>query len=333
MLWENGFISFDIMQCMMCGNGGIHFGPQVISVRQDIYRYLLFADTQISEFTQRQQPNTATHGPLDRYVKLRVVHAPGTFSLPQLAIDPNMHHGTCVMHVPWCMSGSITSGFLWNLWRGKRSRHSRRTRNPQFYVSGRRPMVLRRCMDNFAYLRKKTRGNKFIPCSQAICVLRSNVSAVLKVEFSFQSGIIHCIHTLVTRNSFRSYFGVRWISRRTGSLLWRHQWHPFLFIRHTDDVKCAMRVYPPGLLPNQKRQSTLRMGLFTILSSWLWRIVKSVHACDDKYSRVSKCLFYFVGSVSNLIYFVYILTFSLWLMHIYIYIYKRNFLSVPKLQR
>ena len=23
---------------------------------------------------------------------------------------PGMHHGTCVTHVPWCMSGSLTSG-------------------------------------------------------------------------------------------------------------------------------------------------------------------------------------------------------------------------------
>ena len=55
------------------------------------------------------------------------------------------HHGlavpTCVTHVPWCMSGSLTSGFLWSRWRGKRSRHSRRMRNLQFYVSGKRPMV------------------------------------------------------------------------------------------------------------------------------------------------------------------------------------------------
>ena len=26
----------------------------------------------------------------------------------QLGIDPGMHHGTCVSHVPWCMSGSLT---------------------------------------------------------------------------------------------------------------------------------------------------------------------------------------------------------------------------------
>ena len=78
-----------------------------------------------------------------RYVKLRVAHAPGmpgTFSLPPRVSDPGMHQGTCVTHVLWCMSGSLTSGYLWSRWRGKRSRHSRRMRNPQFYVSGKRPI-------------------------------------------------------------------------------------------------------------------------------------------------------------------------------------------------
>ena len=45
----------------------------------------------------------ADHGPLARYVKLRVAHAPGmpgTFSPPPRVIDPDMHHGTCVTHVP-----------------------------------------------------------------------------------------------------------------------------------------------------------------------------------------------------------------------------------------
>ena len=50
------------------------------------------------------------HGPLVRYVKLRVVHAPelpGTFSPPPRVSDPGMHHGTCETHVPWCMPGSL----------------------------------------------------------------------------------------------------------------------------------------------------------------------------------------------------------------------------------
>ena len=83
------------------------------------------------------------HGPLSRYVKLRVAHAPGmpgTFYPPPRVSDPDMHHGTCVTHVPWCMPGSLTRGFLWSRWRGKRSRHSRRMRNPQFCASGKRPM-------------------------------------------------------------------------------------------------------------------------------------------------------------------------------------------------
>ena len=58
------------------------------------------------------------HGPLTRYVKLRVAHAPGrpgTFSPPPtsrkpLVSDTGMHQGTCVTHVPWCILGSLTSG-------------------------------------------------------------------------------------------------------------------------------------------------------------------------------------------------------------------------------
>ena len=58
------------------------------------------------------------YGPLTRYVKLWVAHArgmPGTFSPPplqrkRLVNDPGMHHGTCVTHVPWCMTGSLTHG-------------------------------------------------------------------------------------------------------------------------------------------------------------------------------------------------------------------------------
>ena len=82
-----------------------------------------------------------SYRPLARYVILRVAHAPGmpgTFPPPPRVSDPDMHHGTCVRHVPWCMPGSLTSGFIWSRGRGIRSRHSRRMRNPQFYVPGKR---------------------------------------------------------------------------------------------------------------------------------------------------------------------------------------------------
>ena len=47
--------------------------------------------------------------------------------------DPGMHHGTCVTHVPWCMSGTRGDG-------EKCFQQFRRMRNPQFYTSGKRPM-------------------------------------------------------------------------------------------------------------------------------------------------------------------------------------------------
>ena len=84
---------------------------------------------------------TCLHGLLTKYPKLRVAHAPGmpgTFYRPPRVSDPNMDHCTCVTHVPWCVPGSLTSGFIWSRWRGK---HSRRMRNAWFCVSGKRPML------------------------------------------------------------------------------------------------------------------------------------------------------------------------------------------------
>ena len=103
----------------------------------------------VATYTLQHQPNKTgmssshqdtlsctTHGPLARYAKLWVAHAPdnaGNVSPPLRVSDLDMHQGTCVTHVPWCMPGSLTSGFLWSRWRGK---HSRRMRNTQLYVSG-----------------------------------------------------------------------------------------------------------------------------------------------------------------------------------------------------
>ena len=60
--------------------------------------------------------NNRSHGPLNRHEILPVAHAPGlpgTFSPPPtsrkpLVSDPGMHHGTCVTHVSWFVSGSLT---------------------------------------------------------------------------------------------------------------------------------------------------------------------------------------------------------------------------------
>ena len=70
------------------------------------------------------------NGPLVRYVKLWVAHAPGmprTFPRYRLQRKPLVSDSG--MHVGW--------------WWGKLSRHSQRMRNPQCYISGKRPMASR----------------------------------------------------------------------------------------------------------------------------------------------------------------------------------------------
>ena len=80
-----------------------------------------------------------------------------SFQRKKLVNDPGMHHGTCVSHVPWCMSGSLSPR-----WRGKRSRRPRRTQNPLFHVSDNCPFEMdllltnmRQLSLNHAYYKKK----------------------------------------------------------------------------------------------------------------------------------------------------------------------------------
>ena len=132
------------------------------------------------------------HRPLTRYAKLRVAHAPGrpgTFSPPSRVHDPDSHHGTCVTHVPWCMPGSLTSGFLWSGWRGKRSRHSRRMRNPQSYASGKRPItdVSRHWWINTAWIA--------IPMSNAN--QKVQVTPPHTAQANHQASLVELIHELM----------------------------------------------------------------------------------------------------------------------------------------
>ena len=49
-----------------------------------------------------------------------------------LVRDPGMHHGTCITHVPWCMSGSVA-----------RSGGENVPGNPKYCASGKRPMHMK----------------------------------------------------------------------------------------------------------------------------------------------------------------------------------------------
>ena len=90
------------------------------------------------------------HGPLTRYVTLRVAHAPGvsgTFSLAAAS------KGNRQLAIPACITARVSHTCRdacrdrLPRWRGKRSRHSWCMRNVQFYISGKRPMAWYRNME------------------------------------------------------------------------------------------------------------------------------------------------------------------------------------------
>ena len=79
-----------------------------LGIRQDVHACVFFSH---SDSGLRQD-----NGPLARYGKLRLLMRRECRKLlsrhwlqsKPLVSDPGMHHGTCVTHVPWCMSGSLT---------------------------------------------------------------------------------------------------------------------------------------------------------------------------------------------------------------------------------
>ena len=85
-------------------------------IEYEMKRYKYFNQTFVNYYGQIKQWASC------QIRKIAGAHAlgmPGTFSPSLQVSDPDMHHGTCVTHVPWCMPGSLTSSFLWNRRRGK----------------------------------------------------------------------------------------------------------------------------------------------------------------------------------------------------------------------
>ena len=111
-------------------------------LRENVFHFLQVSNDSVSDNFSAPK-GESWYGSLARYVKLRVAQAPGmpgTFSPPSRVkrsrrASRHVHDARAVMH-----AGSLTSGIFWSRWRGNRFRHYRRMRNPQFYVSGNRPM-------------------------------------------------------------------------------------------------------------------------------------------------------------------------------------------------
>ena len=55
------------------------------------------------------------HGPLAKNLNYGLcMHSQCGKRFPHYWVsDSHLHHGTCVTHVPWCILGSLSSGFLW----------------------------------------------------------------------------------------------------------------------------------------------------------------------------------------------------------------------------
>ena len=83
-----------------------------------IQTVFFIAHVVLSLFWKKEYSRVFHHGPFIRYVKVRVAHAPERrerfpchrLQRKPLVSDPVMHHGTCVTHVPRCMSRSLTGG-------------------------------------------------------------------------------------------------------------------------------------------------------------------------------------------------------------------------------
>ena len=122
---QTNFILDSFWYCLMCYSALF----RIISIKSWMFRkrfHILATSccTQISWWSRHCMPcgtcwksfqnKIYFHGPLTRYVKLRVAHVPGmpgTFSPPLRVSDPDMHHGT---YVPSCMPGSLINSFLWS---------------------------------------------------------------------------------------------------------------------------------------------------------------------------------------------------------------------------
>ena len=96
-------------------------GSQQLIWRFSICRWnLRVPDPQMSfrDYMRGYQDSSSSNGPLTRYENCGLrMRRECQERFPRhwlqrkpLVSDPGMHHGTCVTHVPWCMSGSLTRG-------------------------------------------------------------------------------------------------------------------------------------------------------------------------------------------------------------------------------
>ena len=132
------FVCVCVCVCVCGGGGGGGGGGLKNRFGIDIVNLLSFV--YILHMKENDPINFAPRCSLLLYISLYSSHSPypirkiNRHQREPLVSDPGMHHGTCVTHLPRCMSGTLT--------RDRReipSRHSRCVHNPHFFF-GKRPM-------------------------------------------------------------------------------------------------------------------------------------------------------------------------------------------------
>ena len=141
--WGHGNYNplYSVVGMILCIISKLGFGTNVMKASCVVCYIIIYtSDWRVSASSM----SLISYGYLTRYVTLRVAHAPGMpgkFSPPptsmETACQPSRHASRHVRDARAVMHVGIVNPRWW--W--KRSRHSRRMRNPQFYVSGKRPML------------------------------------------------------------------------------------------------------------------------------------------------------------------------------------------------
>ena len=234
------------------------------------------------------------HGPLARYVKLRVANAPGmsvAFSPTRGLAIPTYITARAVTHVPWCMLGSLTSCFLWSRWRRKGSQHSWRMCNPLFYVSGKRPMVNTKVTRILLVL---TRGNsretksvpklllpwlRASPCYQLsffwLCRLKTGPWFNIKMS-SCQFRKSHCEDKTI----LRSYYLHNGISY-TGKMISLYWISPQVLVSHEEGFQLFMTVCTILVSRNDRKRKN---------TSWSYDYRKTSSIKRTKYQNLNDSL-------------------------------------------
>ena len=118
-----------------------------------------------------------------------------------------MHHGTCATHMLWCMLGSLTRGG------GKKAFPC--MRNPQFYMSGKRPMYPSLCLS------QRWHSTETYSALLTICAGNSPIPGEFPVQRSVTRSFDVFFDLRLNKRLSKQWWG--WWFETLSHPLWRHR--------------------------------------------------------------------------------------------------------------